>query len=63
MLSLVQGLKAEFVVCQRAGFVFQQDGNAIAHRVGQACAARPQFLLFAVVFQGPFGYRANDKFK
>jgi hypothetical protein len=63
MLALVQGLKAELVVCQRAGFVFKEDWNAIAHRVGKTRAARPKFLLFTVVFQGPFGHGANDEFK
>jgi hypothetical protein len=37
----------QFFVAQRAGFVFQQNGNAVAHRVGQAGAARDQFLALA----------------
>jgi hypothetical protein len=52
----------QFFVAQRAGFVFQQNGNAVAHRVGQAGAARSVPAL-AVVAQRALGDGADQQFE
>ena len=43
--------------------MFQEDGNAIAQRIGQTGAARDQLLRFAVIFKGAFGHGADQQFK
>lgn len=53
----------DFFVAQGARFVFEQDGNALAHRVSQSGAAREQLLGLAVKIQRSFGDRADQQFK
>ena len=54
---------SQFLVAEGASFPLQQNGNAVTHRVGQARAAGGEFLLLAIVFQGPLGNGANQQFK
>ena len=46
-----------------ARLFFQQHGNTVTHRVGQARAARHQLLAFAVVSQRAFGDGADQQFE
>src|SRR6476646_2662726 len=55
--------QAKLRVGECAGFVLEEDGQAVAHRVSQPCAARDEFLFFAVVFQRPLGHGADEQFK
>ena len=49
----------QFLVgCKLARLGFQHNRNAIAHRVGKTAGFTHQFLLFLVVLQGGFAYRA-----
>jgi hypothetical protein len=47
-------------VVQRAGFRFQHDGDAVAHREGQAVGAANQFGLLPVVFEAALAQRADE---
>ena len=62
-LRLTPSSKAEFFVTQGAGFALQQHRDAVSHGIGQACAARAEFLLVPVKFKWPFGHGANQQFK
>ena len=44
-----------FVFSDGARLAFEQDGNAVAHRVGQAGGAGDEFVLAAHVVQRTFG--------
>jgi hypothetical protein len=50
-------------IAQRAGFVFQQDGDAIADRVSEAGAAALQFVFRSVERERAFGDGADEEFE
>jgi hypothetical protein len=53
----------DLFIAQRAGFVFQQDGDAIADRVGQAGAAALQFVFRSIECERAFGDGADEEFE
>lgn len=53
----------DFFVTQGAGFVFQQDGDAVANGVGQAGAAADELAFIAIQRERALGDGADEQFE